>query len=366
MTSWRARSGRRRSRAGCARPRDCACWPKRRERKREGARPMPETTPCIITVAITGSLPRKENNPAVPITIAEQVESTQEAFEAGATLAHLHVRNDDGTLDLRPGRVRAPAGGAATPLPRHDPAVLDRRPLRRRQGARRHAGAQARHGLARHRLVQLPDPGLRELARPGRLAGRRDAGARRQAGDRGVRPVDDLQGGRDGAGRQDQGAAARPVRDGREERDAGRSRGVRVLRRDAEAPGARRHLDRRRHRQGPAHAQSLVARARRPLPHRARGQCALGQGLAGAVQRRPGRPRGRAVRRIWPAAGDGGRGARAAAPAGRRPERRGTRGIFEAAAGRRRGRGDPGRRRPARGPWLRSRSPWPRSKAGLG
>ena len=56
---------------------------------------MPETTPCIITVAITGSLPRKENNPAVPITIPEQVESTQEAFEAGATLAHLHVRNDD-------------------------------------------------------------------------------------------------------------------------------------------------------------------------------------------------------------------------------------------------------------------------------
>ena len=49
---------------------------------------MPEPTPCIITVAITGSLPRKENNPAVPVTIAEQVESTQEAFEAGATLAH--------------------------------------------------------------------------------------------------------------------------------------------------------------------------------------------------------------------------------------------------------------------------------------
>src|SRR4029079_12578230 len=43
------------------------------------------TTPAIITVAITGSLPRKENNPAVPITIAEQVESTQAAFEAGAT-----------------------------------------------------------------------------------------------------------------------------------------------------------------------------------------------------------------------------------------------------------------------------------------
>ncbi|MFW8595844.1 3-keto-5-aminohexanoate cleavage protein [Cribrihabitans neustonicus] len=41
------------------------------------------SNPCIICVAITGSLPAKENNPAVPITVAEQIESTQEAFEAG-------------------------------------------------------------------------------------------------------------------------------------------------------------------------------------------------------------------------------------------------------------------------------------------
>ena len=39
------------------------------------------TKPCIITVAITGSVPRKEHNPAVPITIAEQVESTVLAYE---------------------------------------------------------------------------------------------------------------------------------------------------------------------------------------------------------------------------------------------------------------------------------------------
>jgi uncharacterized protein (DUF849 family) len=51
--------------------------------------------PCIITVAITGSLPRKENNPSVPITVTEQVESTHAAFEAGASLVHLHVRKDD-------------------------------------------------------------------------------------------------------------------------------------------------------------------------------------------------------------------------------------------------------------------------------
>lgn len=65
---------------------------------------MPETSPCVITVAITGSLPRKENNPAVPITVAEQVESTHEAFEAGASLAHLHVREDDGTPSSDPAR----------------------------------------------------------------------------------------------------------------------------------------------------------------------------------------------------------------------------------------------------------------------
>ncbi|MFS4437696.1 3-keto-5-aminohexanoate cleavage protein [Paracoccaceae bacterium GXU_MW_L88] len=56
---------------------------------------MSEFDPCIICVAITGSVGRKANNPAIPITISEQVESIQESFEAGATIAHCHVRNDD-------------------------------------------------------------------------------------------------------------------------------------------------------------------------------------------------------------------------------------------------------------------------------
>jgi 3-oxoadipate:acetyl-CoA acetyltransferase len=51
--------------------------------------------PVVVTVAITGSVPRKADNPAVPVTPAEQVESTQEAFEAGASLVHIHVRNPD-------------------------------------------------------------------------------------------------------------------------------------------------------------------------------------------------------------------------------------------------------------------------------
>ncbi len=62
------------------------------------------TTPCIITVAITGSLPTKRDNPAVPISIAEQIESTHAAFEAGASLLHAHVRNDEGNPTSDPAR----------------------------------------------------------------------------------------------------------------------------------------------------------------------------------------------------------------------------------------------------------------------
>ena len=51
--------------------------------------------PVVITVAITGSVPRKTDNPALPVTVAEQIESTHEAFEAGATIVHIHVRNAD-------------------------------------------------------------------------------------------------------------------------------------------------------------------------------------------------------------------------------------------------------------------------------
>ena len=53
--------------------------------------------PCIICVAITGSLPTKKDNPNVPISISEQIESTHESFEAGATICRAHVRNEDET-----------------------------------------------------------------------------------------------------------------------------------------------------------------------------------------------------------------------------------------------------------------------------
>ena len=60
--------------------------------------------PAIICVAITGSLPTKVDNPAVPISVAEQIESAQEAFEVGASIAHCHVRNNDQTPSSDPDR----------------------------------------------------------------------------------------------------------------------------------------------------------------------------------------------------------------------------------------------------------------------
>ena len=60
--------------------------------------------PCIICAAITGSVPQKADNPSVPISIDEQVESAQEAFEAGASIVHCHVRLEDGTPTSDPAR----------------------------------------------------------------------------------------------------------------------------------------------------------------------------------------------------------------------------------------------------------------------
>lgn len=55
----------------------------------------------IITVAPTGAWPRKENNPAVPMTPEEIAKDVYECWKAGAAIAHLHMRdeNGNGTMD---------------------------------------------------------------------------------------------------------------------------------------------------------------------------------------------------------------------------------------------------------------------------
>ncbi|MCO8145151.1 3-keto-5-aminohexanoate cleavage protein [Rhodovulum tesquicola] len=96
------------------------------------------TKPCIICVAITGSVPRKEDNPAVPITVAEQVESTHESFEAGAAIAHCHVRNDDQTPTSDPERFARLMEG----IHKHCPGMI----VQLSTGGRSGAGA-ARAGM---------------------------------------------------------------------------------------------------------------------------------------------------------------------------------------------------------------------------
>jgi uncharacterized protein (DUF849 family) len=94
------------------------------------------TKPCIICVAITGSLPRKSDNPAVPITVAEQVESTQEAFEAGASIAHCHVRNGDETPSSDPEKFARLKEG----LEKHCPGLIVQFSTGGRSGAGKERG----------------------------------------------------------------------------------------------------------------------------------------------------------------------------------------------------------------------------------
>ena len=92
--------------------------------------------PCIICVAITGSLPRKSMNPAVPITVSEQIESTQAAFEAGASICHAHVRNEDETPSSDPDKFAALKEG----LQKHCPGMIIQFSTGGRSGAGRERG----------------------------------------------------------------------------------------------------------------------------------------------------------------------------------------------------------------------------------
>ena len=94
------------------------------------------TNPCIICVAITGSLPTKENNPAVPISISEQIESTQAAFEVGASIAHCHIRDAEGKPSSDPARFAALKDG----LEKHCPGMIVQFSTGGRSGAGRERG----------------------------------------------------------------------------------------------------------------------------------------------------------------------------------------------------------------------------------
>jgi 3-keto-5-aminohexanoate cleavage enzyme len=58
--------------------------------------------PVVLTVAVTGADVFRENNPNIPYTTAEIADSSIDAAGSGATVVHLHVREDDGTPSGRP------------------------------------------------------------------------------------------------------------------------------------------------------------------------------------------------------------------------------------------------------------------------
>ncbi len=67
--------------------------------------------PCIITVAITGPVPREKDDPALPISTGERIEGARAACEAGAAPVHVHVRDADGTPSSDPDKFAALKGG---------------------------------------------------------------------------------------------------------------------------------------------------------------------------------------------------------------------------------------------------------------
>jgi 3-keto-5-aminohexanoate cleavage enzyme len=97
--------------------------------------------PCIITVAITGSVARKRHNKAVPESVSEQIESTHGAFDAGASLVHVHSRNDDGSPCTDPDKFAAFQEG----IRKHCPGIIVQFSTGGRSGAGTERGSMLHH-----------------------------------------------------------------------------------------------------------------------------------------------------------------------------------------------------------------------------
>jgi 3-keto-5-aminohexanoate cleavage enzyme len=144
--------------------------------------------PVVIAVAITGSVPRKRDNPAVPISTSEQIESTHEAFEAGASLVHIHVRNPDETPSSDPALFAQVMDG----VKRHCPGMIVQFSTggRGREASARGSALPLKPDMASLSTGSVNFPSI-VYERAGADRGSRDenAGQRHPAGDRGVRPL---------------------------------------------------------------------------------------------------------------------------------------------------------------------------------
>ena len=74
-------------------------------------------SPAVVTAALTGPIATKADNPNLPTSPAEIAEAARGAYEAGAAVVHLHLRDADGnpTADLDVAKRVVDAVGEACP-----------------------------------------------------------------------------------------------------------------------------------------------------------------------------------------------------------------------------------------------------------
>jgi len=57
---------------------------------------------CVITCAVSGVLANRQQCPGIPYTPVEIAEECKRAYDAGASVVHIHARNDDGSPTFNP------------------------------------------------------------------------------------------------------------------------------------------------------------------------------------------------------------------------------------------------------------------------
>src|ERR1700757_1235564 len=57
---------------------------------------------CVVTCALSGVLANRSQCPHIPYTPVEIAEEAKRAYDAGATVVHIHARTDDGAPTFEP------------------------------------------------------------------------------------------------------------------------------------------------------------------------------------------------------------------------------------------------------------------------
>lgn len=91
-----------------------------KRRTDEGPGPVQPYENLIINVALTGMVPTKKDNPAIPMTRNEIVLDALECIDAGASMVHVHARDDQGRPSSDPERF----GGIIEALRKESPDVI--------------------------------------------------------------------------------------------------------------------------------------------------------------------------------------------------------------------------------------------------